>query len=160
MNYKIIDNFLDEGYLNQLKQVMLSDNFNWYYQKHMTNTDRAFMGHIFFWDNQVNSLFYPIILPLLDKLEAHAVHNVRANLVIFDEEVYTSNWHTDVVDKPACKTAVYYLNTNNGITELYPDIQVESKENRMLIFDSTTQHRMLSSTDTPRRVVINFNYYT
>ena len=39
------------------------------------------------------------------------------------------------------------------------DIKVDSKENRMLIFNSQIKHRQLTQTDTKERMVINYNYY-
>ena len=55
-------------------------------------------------------------------------------------------------------TATYYLNTNNGYTELKTGEKVESVENRMLVFDSNIEHQGVTCTDEKRRVLINFNY--
>jgi len=38
-------------------------------------------------------------------------------------------------------------------------MKVNSVENRLIIFDSNEKHRAVTTTDTSRRVVINFNYF-
>ena len=54
----------------------------------------------------------------------------------------------------------YYVNTNNGYTEFESNgMKVDSVENRLIIFDSNEKHRAVTTTDTPRRSVINFNYF-
>ncbi len=35
--FKIVDNFLDENYFNELKKVILGDSFPWYYNDVITN---------------------------------------------------------------------------------------------------------------------------
>jgi hypothetical protein len=50
------------------------------------------------------------------------------------------------------------MNTNNGKTIFKNGKQINSIENRIVIFDSNLQHTGTSHTDTKRRVLINFNY--
>ena len=50
------------------------------------------------------------------------------------------------------------MNTNNGWTEFKSGIKVNSIANRMLIFDSKYEHVGVTSTDSNRRVVLNFNF--
>ena len=56
------------------------------------------------------------------------------------------------------KTAIFYINTNNGWTEFKKGGRVKSVANRAVIFDSNLEHRGVSCTDAKRRVLINFNY--
>ena len=60
------------------------------------------------------------------------------------------------------KTSILYMNTNNGVT-IFEDSkkEVESIENRMAIFPTTTRHTGTTNTDPdiPDRCVINFNYF-
>ena len=56
------------------------------------------------------------------------------------------------------KTAVFYVNTNNGWTEFKKGGKVKSVANRIVIFDSNLEHTGVTCTDEKRRVVINFNY--
>ena len=57
-----------------------------------------------------------------------------------------------------CKTCVFYLNTNDGYTMFKDGTKVESVENRLVLFDSQTQHCGTSCTDKRKRVVLNINY--
>ena len=57
------------------------------------------------------------------------------------------------------KSAVFYLNSNNGYTLFEDGTKVESVAGRLLVFDPHMAHTGSSSTDTKNRVVINFNYF-
>ena len=70
-----------------------------------------------------------------------------------------TGFHTDFEeDQFVGKTAVYYVNTNNGYTEFKSGVKVNSIANRMVIFDSKYEHAGVTSTDTNRRVVLNINF--
>ena len=56
-------------------------------------------------------------------------------------------------------TGIYYVNTNDGYTELKDGTIIESVGNRLVTFPSNMLHRGTSCTDEPMRAVINFNYY-
>ena len=56
------------------------------------------------------------------------------------------------------KTAVFYINTNNGWTEFKKGGKVKSVANRIVIFDSKLEHSGVTCTDENKRVVMNFNY--
>ena len=86
--------------------------------------------------------------------------------------IYNEKVH---VDYPNMKTAAFYINTNNGYTKFrrewgdwavvngYPEDPdheriVESRSNRMVIFDSNLEHSGYTCTDEKVRVLVNFNY--
>ena len=82
------------------------------------------------------------------------------NLITKDtNKQHVSNLHVDYTIKN-CKTAIYYMNTNNGFTYLKADkdIKVLCEENKIFIFDSKIEHASVSQTDENKRIVINFNY--
>ena len=56
------------------------------------------------------------------------------------------------------KTAIYYVNTNNGYTKFEDGTVVNSVENRCVVFDSSLRHTGTTCTDQKTRVVINFCY--
>ena len=64
--------------------------------------------------------------------------------------------HVDQTFK--CKVALYYINDNNGYT-MIGDKKVESKSNRMVLFNSNQKHYGTNSTNFNNRIVINFNYF-
>ena len=57
-------------------------------------------------------------------------------------------------------TAIYYVNTNNGYTRFKNENKIPSEQNKLIIFNTETEHSGTTCTDEPCRIVINFNYYT
>ena len=56
------------------------------------------------------------------------------------------------------KTAIFYLNSNNGYTLFKDDTRVFSQENRLCLFNGHIEHAGASCTNAKRRVVLNINY--
>jgi len=154
---KIIKNFLNKEDFNNLKLFLFGQNCNWYYKEHMTYTDNPFFNHCFYNYHSPRSDRFDLVLPLIKKLNINAIIQIRANLILSKESHFYSDIHTDVKNLNS-KTAIYYLNTCNGATVI-KDKKILSVENQILIFDSNTEHQMMSQTDISTRIVINLNYY-
>jgi hypothetical protein len=90
-----------------------------------------------------------------NKLNPIAITRIRANLYPAHEEPFEVGYHTDY---PGLATAVYYVNSNNGGTKFADGSFVQSKRGRCVIFDSELPHTTVTQTDTPARILINFNY--
>ena len=160
---KVIDNFLDKKNFNAIKDIMMSPNFPWFYQKSSSYSwdGVSQLTHVFYTiddgnKTRVNTDRMDIIDPILRKLHAVGLVRVKANLTfpcVKEEET-----HTDYTYKHA-STAVFYLNTNDGGTKVGKKI-IKSKANRMLIMPANTPHSVVRHTD-PRqgRFVINFNFF-
>jgi hypothetical protein len=159
LNYKVIDNFLEEKTHKDIQNVLMSPDFPWYFQKSMTGKDSNIFSHSIFKEHLVMSPFYELMSPFLIKMECKALSEIRLNLSINKYIQESSNWHVDRFYK--CFTSIFYVNTNNGYTLIDKDkkIKIESKENRMLIFDSQIKHMAVLQTDVERRIVINFNFF-
>lgn len=162
MSYSIIENLLDYELHYTILSEMISVNFPWFYNTSMTDyeTDYGFFSHTFYKEYRPNSdAFRKLIIPIVQKMNVKGLMEVRANFMTNKNKRYESEWHTD--RKFDCKTAIYYVNTNNGYTILDKDeqINIPCKENSMLIFDSDILHKAVSQTDNERRIVINFNYF-
>mgnify|MGYP003111724883 FL=1 len=153
---KTIKNFLNKKDFVNLQQFLLG-NCNWFYKRHMTWNDAPFLNHCFYNLHTIQSDHYNLVLPLVKKLDMKAIIQIRANLTLAKEKAYKSDLHTDVNDLDSF-TAIYYLTTCNGYT-LIGDQKIKSIENQIVIFNSSIQHRMVSQTDTPERIVINLNYF-
>ena len=74
-----------------------------------------------------------------------------------------AGWHCDYDlqpdEKGIVKTAIFYVNSNNGYTIFKESKKkVRSVENRLVIFPSELEHCGGSCTDNKQRVVINFNF--
>ena len=55
--------------------------------------------------------------------------------------------------------ALFYLTTCDAPTTMADGTEIESIENRLLLFDPTSMHSSSSPTNAPFRVTINFNYF-
>ena len=154
---EIIDNFLPEDQFKSLQNIILSTYFPWNYidKESYTETKDSFLFfHNFYRGVDSPSEYFSIINPCLQILGGE-LFRAKAVLTPKTENPRFSGFHIDYEDM---KTATYYLNTNNGYTELKSGEKVESVENRMLIFDSNIEHQGVTCTDEKRRVLINFNY--
>lgn len=162
--YEVIDNFLDKEYFNTIKNVLTSDDMNWFYRDNLTSADESgacYFTHNFFYKNTISSPFFNLLEPLFSKLKISSLIQVRANLTIGKKEIYESSWHVDLPDGDS-KTAILYLTTCNAKTMIDVEkeiIKIDSVENRILIFDTNVPHKMISATDTKRRIIINLNFF-
>tara|TARA_R100001443_G_scaffold80548_1_gene87555 strand:+ start:30 stop:512 length:483 start_codon:yes stop_codon:yes gene_type:complete len=155
----IYKNFIDKNYSNKIYKTLLNVNFPWYYIPHQVSTnkkDTSYMRHTFVLNGKKNSSAMSLIEPILYKLKAKKVLNVRANLC-FKRPSYCS-WHVDkFTNNLKHKTAIYYVNSNNGYTE-FKNKKIKCEKNKIVIFDADKKHRAIGQTDKDARVVINFNY--
>tara|TARA_B100001287_G_C22614148_1_gene496660 strand:+ start:155 stop:691 length:537 start_codon:yes stop_codon:yes gene_type:complete len=164
--HKIIDNFIDDSNFNMLYQHIVSANMNWFLQPETTRgtKDEPFFSHTFYQGMKpVSPLYDRAIFSILKNLNAASVYNARANLYYNIGKPVRSSKHIDVeYNNTVGKTSILYINTNNGLTILYPKnsspITIESVANRLLTFDSNIFHEAQWQTDTKTRIVINFNY--
>ena len=154
----IYKNFIDKKICKQIKDNMLGANFPWFYRKNQTGKDSSFLNHVFFTNNKLNSNLYSLIEPLVKKLNPDKLINIRANLCL--KRPMKSHWHSDFDNlklTSKSKTAIYYVNTNNGYT-VFKNKKVKSEANKMIIFNGNTQHKVKYQTDRDTRIVINFLY--
>jgi len=159
--FKIEDNYLSlEDHL-VLKTIMESDNFPWYFNKGklIPADNKPFdyqFVHIFYKDNIVNSDFFYRLNPIIKKLEPLSLIRIKANLNPITNKLIEFGKHQDQDFKS--KGAIYYLNDNNGYTMIGKN-KIESKANRMVLFDANEEHYGTNSTNCNNRMVINFNYF-
>lgn len=163
--FKIIDNFLPQVEFNSIRDVMMGDNFPWYFQPFVaenTEEDRALPAYYFvhtFYnaDYKLQSHFFDLIKPLLDRMSIKKLIRMKANLYPNLNREITNEPH---VDFPFDHTgAVFYINSNNGCTILNDGTTIESVENRLLIFNSSLPHQSTHCTDQKVRVNMNLNYF-
>ena len=113
--------------------------------------------HTLYIDSLPTSEYFNVFQPLWNQLQPISLIKVKANLNPVTPNHYYGGWHRDY--KLQCKTAVYYINTNNGWTEFKESGErVESVENRLLVFDADMEHSGVTSTDTSARLLLNINY--
>jgi len=175
---KIIDNFLPDHYFKQIENLLMGQSLSWYWNdgilNHTSNSGFAYsfvasdlyqFVHILYNVDRggINSNYYPLFDIVQKKLGVKRLDRIKINLnpkTVFHRK---SGFHTDQRSVSEGfglhqKTAVFYINTNNGWTEFKKGGKVKNITNRMVIFDSNLEHTGVTCTDEKRRVVINFNY--
>lgn len=166
--YKIIDNFLPLQDFERIQHNfgITSNNvrFPWFFlnvfddieQKEVD--DHLMFTHMIFQGVEVLSSHYDDLLPILNKINPRALIRIKVN-------AYPKNGneiirHRQHVDYPfEHKGAIFYLNTNNGLTVLEDGTEISSVANRMLFFDAHEPHNSTNASDTKMRYNINFNYF-
>lgn len=165
MNCKVIDNFLDDSTFLAIQNEICGHIFPWFQNDHVVfpPIDKTDMWawqlcHVFYLEMSPQSPQFSLLHPILRKLNPSAILRIKANLVPRADKIMEHGFHIDITHFKG-KTAVYYINSNNGFTMFEDGSKVESIANRMVIFDSTIKHTGTTCTDAKNRCVINFNYY-
>ena len=165
---KIQDNFLPQEQYEQIRETMMSTYFPWFYNSSIIYgidhdndiSDRGQMVHCFFRVNEEKqkevSTHFELIVPLLNKLEVDKIFRVKANLRLRTDISEKSGWHVDGF--APCTTSIYYINSNDGVTEFEDGSLVDTVANRMVSFNGKMKHRGCTQTNTKTRVLINLNY--
>ena len=86
---------------------------------------------------------------------------MRANCTVATKTNFRSSYHIDLKKSAYLgigKTAILYLNTNNGGTQIKDGGFVQSIANSIAVFDNTTEHAGVWATDKKLRFVLNLNY--
>tara|TARA_X000000368_G_C23019696_1_gene707393 strand:+ start:1339 stop:1842 length:504 start_codon:yes stop_codon:yes gene_type:complete len=161
------DNFLEDKIFSDLERRFCSDYVEWHYNPFVVfdNEKDSLDNHQFtctaYRDGSPQNEHYNAILPLFDKLEVKVPLRVKINLQTVTSEIVERKFHTDmggILGDTAYKTAIFYLNTNNGYTEFETGLKLESVANRCVIFDGNISHRGTTCTDQKTRIVLNINY--
>jgi hypothetical protein len=166
MTYQVIDNFLDTKDFQKVKEAVYGPFIPWFHNQFLVRPDYTDINdldnwqltHTFYKNYSVTSEFFNVLDPILTKLNPSAILRIKANLIPKTHFVVQHQMHVDVTCFKG-KTAVFYINSNDGHTVFEDGTRVESVENRIVIFDAITMHTGTSCTNARNRVVINFNYY-
>ena len=135
MKYKIIDNFLDQQAFDKIQLTMLSSYFPWYLNHSVTfqnPTDEQDgvtnyqFTHTFYTESKPNSEYYDLLLPLLEKIDPAAIVRIKANLIPATADRVIYDFHRDFGTTIQCKTAIFYINDNNGVTVFKDSDEVSS----------------------------------
>ena len=100
--------------------------------------------------------FYGCLIPLFDKMNMEVHFRVKINLNPKAYKIFEHGYHIDI--PTPSKTAIFYLNTNNGYTAFETGEKVESVANRLVVFDSHIKHTGTTCTNQKARLVLNINY--
>lgn len=153
---KIIDDLLDQTDFYEISSLATSKDFPWYFSKGKVDDEYSQFVHTFVYNSSVNSNFINKLDPIFTRINAKRLFRVKLNLTAKTDKIIEYKYHQDV--NIACKTAVFYINTNNGYTQLKEGKKIHSKANRIAIFDSYVDHFGTSCTNKDYRIVLNINY--
>lgn len=161
--YKIIDDVLPREEFENIKNFIFDSSFPWNLTPVVTNeeenlpmTASYYFTHEF-WSGFNTEPQAQVFAPLLNLMNCKAVMRIKANLYPSTGTIVHHDDHCDY--EFSHKGAIFYLNTNNGLTILDGKIDVESVENRLLLFDSSKPHRSTTCSDDKCRVNVNFNFF-
>ena len=156
---EIIDNFLPEEEFKSIQSFMMGGEFKWFYMEGRVRPDDGLfhMTHMFFQPEVgSNSEHLHLWNTFMDKVEAKKCERIKANLTFKTPTIEPAMYH---IDFPDIKTAIFYINTNNGYTEFESGVRVSSVANRVCIFDSNLKHRGTTHSEGgQQRIAVNFNY--
>tara|TARA_B100000085_G_scaffold44313_1_gene37430 strand:+ start:5171 stop:5668 length:498 start_codon:yes stop_codon:yes gene_type:complete len=160
---KVIDNYLPEQYMDELISIICSDEFQaWSFCPRVASGDEKISNNNYYFIHKIYQDYSPMsflwgkLEPFVKELAPDAV--IRARVLMYSNvgEFIEHEPHTDF---PYSHTAaLLYLNTNNGYTGFLDGTKVESKRNRLLLFDGSVPHHSTTCTDEQSRYVLSMNY--
>ena len=159
---KIFKNVLKKEEADYLEDMFTSNTFPWFITRGIVNEkiDKDYQfNHIFYTDFRINSDSFNLLEPILNVLKPTSLIRIKANLVPRDSKITKHKMHTDVPAPTSSKTAVYYVNTNNGFTLFKKNKKITSEKNKLVMFNSDTEHASTTCTNKDYRIVLNFNYF-
>ena len=169
IDIKVIDNFLTKEEHQKIYKELNGDTgfFPWYYTDWVNDEkdpkeNFQFCHQFFHYLPKIQiSQHYYLVEPIIHKLKMTAIMKIKANLLLKTKKQVAFPYHTDFPWKHKWWTAIYYVNSNNGKTLFEKNKKnVTSKENRLMIFDGRLKHTGTTPTDSKKRVVINFNFFS
>ena len=161
---QVTEDFLQQEYYEHLYNIITDTQFPWMYQKRVANhsenpednLNHYYFVHSLFYEYKIESPLYDEFLYLFKSLNVHFLHRARVLMFVNQGEQYIHDTHID--HKEHCKTALIYMNSNNGFTQFEDGERVESIENRLLVFDGSIPHSSSTATDTKERLLLSVTY--
>lgn len=167
MYYVVYDNFLNAEEYGVIKQHLgPGGGFPWKLgprinNNDQTNEDMYFATMVYHsyqdgWQPDINS--YPF-QTITSKIHIESLFRIKSNLYFPSktEKVHHHAPHRDSNFKH--QGALFFLTTCDAPTTMADGTQIDSVENRLMLFDPTSMHSSSSPTNTPYRVTVNFNYF-
>ena len=170
---QVFDNFLSEEDFEGLKQIF-DRSIPWTFSKVLEIDDDLICDqkynyqyvHGVYIKQEPVSRYFDNTIPFLTKLKARALVRCKVNSICREEEIVIHGFHTDIeypeehpTGLDGMKTAILYLNTNNGFTCFEDGTKIESVANRCVIFPAHYKHSGTTCTDSVRRLALNVVYF-
>ena len=155
---KIIDNFLSGNDFKKIQETFMSDNFPYYFNNTVVDekdTKNFYFVHTLYDQNVVNSDFFKIVDPLINKLNILFLRRIKVNCYTRTDKLIKHKPHKDL--PMPHEGAILSLNTCNGGTYVGKKF-IKSVANRILLFDPSVLHSSTNCTDEKARFNININW--
>ena len=158
----VFENFLPSVFFEQLQQTFFSSHFPWYYEDSINgpygaSADEEILSfqfvHMLYSNFRVNSDYFSLFSPLLEKLNLLSILRMKLNLNLASNRNLKTGFHTDMNIQSL--SGIYYLNNNDGHTLFKSGEQIRPKENQFIVFDSRLEHSACLPTDVKRRIIFN-----
>tara|TARA_Y100000356_G_C11249554_1_gene286180 strand:+ start:204 stop:674 length:471 start_codon:yes stop_codon:yes gene_type:complete len=155
---EVIDNFLSEKEFIDIKKTIMHRSFPLYFADYINDNDKSnyYFLHFFYDEFVPMSPFMNILEPLIKKLKIKALLRAKVNCFPRTEKLIIYEPHRDY--DFSHNGAILYLNNCDGGTYV-GDKFFQSKENRVLLFDSSQKHSSTNCTDQKCRYNININFF-
>jgi len=176
MEHKVIKDFLPEMELKALEHIVFGNKFHWFFCRRLNENqadhDSDFFFHRVIFVDERTSLrdappkpsyeyfkapAFSLFESLIKRLKIKTLLRIHVNLFVKTPTLVHHTPHKDQI--PKCRGAIFSLNTCDGMTRLENKICVPSVRNQMLLFNPSQLHNSTSTTNKPRRLNINFNWY-
>ena len=161
--HEVIDNFFEENYFRQIQKIFIEQPspIPWFYIHKMnynhTDNDYDCMFEHLVYENVKNSELYELFTPLYDLLDIKSLIRIKFNLYPHKDSLVVHSKHKDYDFRH--KGAIISINTCDGFTLLSDGSKIKSVENRILLFDPSTEHASTNTTNAKARFNINVNYF-
>ena len=183
--YKILDNILTKENQTEIRTIMESNNFPWYwndstlYPKESNHKSPGQLTHSFLYNGEVSSPYFDKMRVIVDAfiektgIKLKAISRFKANLnpkTIITREELKAGYHRDLGDIEYDSEAeefyskfismIYYVDDSDGDTLFFdPDgkeTRVTPKEGRIVWFPSYSLHGGTPPEVSKKRIIINF----
>jgi hypothetical protein len=169
----IIDNVLPKSYANEIKNLLCSDMFPWYFNNEIVPTAVDLMDpfqftHTIIVNDEARSDVYQLIKPMIYFLEWHTntkikkVIRAKANLITRNNGIFNANKTMHQDNDSTYKSFLYYVDDSDGDTIMFADdkktevLRVTPQANKAVYFDSTIWHTSSIPNVAKKRIIINF----
>ena len=100
----------------KLKETLNSYNFPWYKGPILEENEKIQMVHKFYEFGKVLSDYFYLLNPCLELLNVKELARVKCNLILKTPKIEEHGFHIDYEVKEKFRTAILYMNTNDGYT--------------------------------------------
>ena len=179
--FKVLDNWIPASLVTELNDIFVSDKIQWVYKPATVNPENVEemkhqfpeieethqFVHLLYSDNQIQSLFWDTVRPLLHFYEYHnnckivQLGRIKANM-LFQDSTSTTTHNTPHIDmyEEGWTSLVYYVNDSDGGTVMFDnDLNISEinkyNQGSAVYFPSNVWHSSTNPKQSYRRIVIN-----